>query len=80
MLARTAVALGATLLGRTVISAAPAAQPSAATVRTFTRDVAPLLDNNDAGCHRAGQRPPMSLPAHSVDSRRRATTTGQPPR
>jgi hypothetical protein len=48
---------GAVWLG----SAAPGAQTGPAATPTFTRDVAPILYKNCAGCHRRGEMGPMPL-------------------
>ena len=54
----SAVLLG-TLLG--IAAAANADEPGAATGVTFTKDVAPILQDKCQACHRPGYIAPMSL-------------------
>lgn len=63
---RTSLALGASviLLGAAMVGAAAPEQyaaKAAADVPTFTKDVAPILYENCASCHRPGEIAPMSL-------------------
>jgi hypothetical protein len=44
-----------------VASVSASGRPGAATVPTFTKDVAPILYKNCTGCHRPGEIAPMSL-------------------
>lgn len=94
MQARIAAALGGTLPGLRVISAAPAGQtPAAPPAPTFTRDAAPILYRSCASCHRPGETAPMALltdedarpyaraiRAKVADGQPRTTTTGRPQR
>ncbi len=47
------------LVGSLAIAASAGAAP--ATVPTFTKDVAPIVFNHCAACHRAGEVAPMTL-------------------
>src|SRR5574339_854793 len=53
-------AIAAVVLG-SLTSAAPQDPKSAASVPTYTKDVAPILFKNCTGCHRPGEIGPMSL-------------------
>src|SRR5215203_3603131 len=55
MVMRFALRLVLVCAALSVATAAPAQTP------TFTKDVAPILYKNCAGCHRSGEMAPMSL-------------------
>jgi mono/diheme cytochrome c family protein len=45
------------------------AHPMTATYPTYARDVAPILNKNCAGCHRAGEYPPMPFTSYAEAKR-----------
>jgi hypothetical protein len=53
--------LGSLALAATRVAAAPAAAP---TVPTFTKDVAPIVFDKCASCHRSGEVAPMTLTSY----------------
>ena len=55
--------LGSLALVATVRATGPAPAP-AATVPTFAKDVAPIVFNNCASCHRSGEVAPMTFTSY----------------
>src|SRR3954469_8967569 len=54
----------ACLLAAGLLALAASAHAAPATVPTFTKDVAPIVFNNCATCHRAGEVAPMTLTSY----------------
>ncbi len=58
------ILLGVAIVGASGPAGQYAAKPAAADVPTFNKDVAPILYENCASCHRPGEIAPMSLLAY----------------
>ena len=58
---RSTLIVGTLALGAFIVSSAPRVQTAAATTPTFTKDIAPIMFEKCASCHRPGEVAPMSL-------------------